>query len=125
LTGSDGDEVEEILRPAIVAYWEGNIEEDIRQNGVLASLVSEDEHADGERLVEEAVSEILSEYELQFDDSDVSTIAEQVDVFSIIAANQDRDGGDYEYEGRGGGRGGGDVDVIDDLFEMEGPMRGS
>lgn len=125
MTGSDGDEVEEILRPAIVAYWEGNIEEDIRQNGVLVSLVSEDEHADGERLVEEAVSEILSEYELQFDDSDVSTIAEQVDVFSIIAANQDRDGGDYEYEGRGGGRGGGDVDVIDDLFEMEGPMRGS
>jgi adenylate kinase family enzyme len=124
LTGHDGDEVAAILRPAIVSFWEDNIDEDIRQNGVLSHLVDEDDSADGERLVEEAISAILAEYELDFHYSDIQSIAEQVDVFSIIAANQERAVGDREYEGRGGASGG-EADAIDDLFEMDGPMRGA
>ncbi len=124
LEGEAGEEVESILRPEIVAYWEDAIEDDIRQNGILADLFTDDDMIEGERLVEETVEEILAEYKLKFDSKDVNAICAYVDVASEIESNRERAGGDDKYESqRESGWGG--VDAIDDLFEIDGPIGGA
>ena len=124
LEGEVGEEVESILRPEIVDYWEDAIEDDIRQNGILAGLFTDDDMIEGERLVEETVEEILAEYKLEFDSKDVSAICAYVDVASEIESNRERAGGDDKYESqRESGWGG--VDAIDDLFQIDGPIGGA
>jgi adenylate kinase family enzyme len=123
LEGEIGREVEVILRPLIVSYWEDTIESDIRENGLLAQLFSEDDIPEGEDIVRRTVEEILSEYGLAFEASDVQTIANRVDVAYEIESNQQRAAGeDYESEREVYGWGG--PDAVDDLFQTDGPMGG-
>jgi hypothetical protein len=122
IDGNIGQEVEEILRPLIVEYWMDNIEDDIRKNGVLAGLYDEHEIIDGERLVREAVQQVLDDYALHFDDYAVEAIAGCVDVASEIESNREQaEGEDYESERSGQWQA---VDAIDDLFNIDGPMGG-
>ena len=72
----------------------------------------------------DVVSRSTPRSHVSFDYSDVHAIADQVDVLSMISENQRRDGGEVEYGGRGGTEAGWGRDAIDDLFEMDGPMRG-
>ena len=64
MEGGMGQEVEDILRPLIISYWEETIEDDIRENGILADLYTDEEMIDGERRVQETVEGILAEYGL-------------------------------------------------------------
>ena len=80
MEGDTGQEVESILRPLVVSYWEETIEDDIRENGLLTDLYGDDDTLEGERRVENAVEEILAEYGLHFDAEDFDIIAGHVDV---------------------------------------------
>jgi hypothetical protein len=123
LKGYLGWQVENILRPLIVSFWQGAIEDDIRENGILSDLFSDDEVVDGERRVEETVEEILAEYGIQFGPADVNAIAARVDVASEIESNREHaEGEDHRSEWQGGGWSG--VDAVDDLFHVDGPLGG-
>lgn len=123
MEGGMGQEVEDILRPLIISYWEETIEDDIRENGILADLYTDEEMIDGERRVQETVEGILAEYGLDFDEVDVRAIVERVDVASEIESNREHADGE-EYRSERGGQGWTAVDAVDDLFDIDGPMGG-
>lgn len=124
LYGEERDEAEKILRPLIIDYWKGNIEDEVRSNGILDDLYSDEESLEGEQLVEEMVEDVLNEYSIEFDYDDIQTICSQVDIVSEIEGNRERTGGDDSYEGRSDLDLTPPVDAIDDLFDTDGPMAG-
>jgi hypothetical protein len=124
LKGDLGIEAEGLLRPKVIDYWEDNIAEDIRQNGTLDDLYSEDDVIEGERLVREAVDSILAEYGLEFEPSDMETIASRVDVASEIEANCENSSSNEDYDSSREGGWRSIADPIDDLFHVDGPIRG-
>jgi len=115
-----GEEVDNLLRPAIVAYWEDAIDDEIQADEVLEDLFDDEDVIEGERLVEQAVERILSEYDLNFRTEDVRTIARRVDVVSIIEGNRERAAGDAIEHDEVSGTGYG-TDAIDDLFDIDTP----
>lgn len=124
MEGNTGQEVENILRPLIVSYWEETIEDEIRENGLLADLYGDDDTLEGEWRVENAVEETLAEYGLDFDAADFATIAGCVDVASEVESNRERVDGSEEYRSEGRGDAWSTIDAIDDLFNIDGPMGG-
>jgi hypothetical protein len=122
--GDTGEEVENILRPLIVSYWKETIEDEIRENGILADLYGDDDTLEGEQRVENVVEEILVEYGLDFDAEDFATIAGCVDVVSEIESNRERVDGSEEYRSEGRGDTWSTIDTVDDLFNIDGPMGG-
>jgi hypothetical protein len=124
LKGDVGEEVAALLRPLIVEYWKDAIETDLRENGILADFYSEDDIPTAEDRVADTVYDILAEYELGFESSDIASIASCVDVAYEIESNQERSAGSDYDSGDGGIQGWSGPDAVDDLFDTDGPMGG-
>ncbi len=122
LPGELGQQFEAVLRPEVVSYWQDAIEEEIREQDVLGELYDEEEISEGRDLVSDAVSELLDEYDLEFDSADVASIALNCDVGSFIADNQERASRAPPDDRDGGASWPTGVDEIDDLFQIDGPV---
>jgi len=90
----------------------------------LADFYSEDDIPTAEDRVADTVYDILAEYELGFESSDIASIASCVDVAYEIERNQERSAGSDYDSGDGGIHGWSGPDAVDDLFDTDGPMGG-
>ena len=73
----------------VVEYWEDIIDQDIANSGKLEGYLYDEEIDEATNVLYDYVADVLAEYEIEFDDSDINVICEFCDVWSHIESNRE------------------------------------
>jgi adenylate kinase family enzyme len=108
------------FKPVVIDYWQDSIQDEIVDRDILENFYEFEEANAAEALIKKEIDEILSEYGIEFNSTELNSIAQYVDVSDIINRNikqsmNDFDADDHrEYVDRG-------ANTIDDLFAFDLP----
>ena len=83
------DEYMPKLKRLIIDYWEDMIDQDIANSGKLDEFLYDEEEESAINVLSDHVTDLLSEFSIEFDDDDIDAICESCDVWSHIESNRE------------------------------------
>ena len=114
------DEYMPQLKLLIIDYWEDMIDQDIANSGKLDEFLYDEEEGSAVNVLADHVTDLLSEFSIDFDGDDIDSICEFCDVWSHIESNRENAAipDEYREHGRVGDYSSVSEDVaIENLFD--------
>lgn len=115
-----GENFESNLKPFIIEYIQDTIQTEIVERDILGDFYNDEDIDEAEKLLNQEIDSILSNYHIKYDHHDFSDIASYCDVLDIINSNIKRSSNDH-YNAEGATSMTSSTGEIDELFSIDLP----